>query len=213
MPSSLFCMKLECFLIFAAFPPAFAALRPHSWMYVALWIAFLLCGRTLAKGGYSLRTDWNWSIVTRQELARLFMRFLPLAFALICFTYLTIPERLFNFPRERPQLWAMVMLLYPLLSVVPQELIFRSFFFRRYAPLFGEGRMMTVASALAFGWVHVLLLNWVAVVFSIVGGWLFADTYRKTKSLAATSLEHALYGNLIFTLGLGYYFYHGQAVR
>ncbi len=44
------------------------------------------------------------------------------------------------------------------------------------------------------------------------GGWLFADTYRQSRSLWLVCLEHALYGDLIFTIGLGTFFYHG-AVR
>ncbi len=35
------------------------------------------------------------------------------------------PGLLFAFPREDPLIWALVMVLYPLLSVYPQELIFR----------------------------------------------------------------------------------------
>ena len=45
------------------------------------------------------------------------------------------------------------------------------------------------------------------------GGLFFADTYAKTRSLAAVYFEHALYGCYLFTIGLGFYFYHGNAVR
>ena len=107
----------------------------------------------------------------------------------------------------------MVVLFYPLLSVIPQEIIFRSFFFRRYEQLFNTPNKIILFSGLAFGWVHILLLNWVAVIFSAVGGIIFASTYNRTKSLALTCLEHALYGCFIFTIGLGFYFYHGQAVH
>lgn len=206
-------LALECFLIFAAFPAAFAAMKPHSWMYFALWIAALACGRKLAQDGYSLKDDWNLAALARPMFARMLLWFVPLAFALLAFTYFVIPEHLFSLPKNRPNVWVMVMFFYPVLSVVPQELIYRSFFFRRYATLFATERSMVLASALTFGWVHILLLNSVAILFSALGGVLFAATYRKTKSLAACCIEHALYGCLVFTLGLGYYFYHGQAVR
>ena len=38
---------------------------------------------------------------------------------------------------------------------------------------------------------------------------LFAVTYHQTQSLLMTSVEHSLYGCLIFTVGLGPYFFHG----
>ncbi len=46
---------------------------------------------------------------------------------------------------------------------------------------------------------------------TIVGGWIFASRYRRTRSLFTVSVEHALYGMLVFTVGLGQYFYHGAA--
>lgn len=101
------------------------------------------------------------------------------------------------------------MVLYPLLSVLPQEFLFRAFFFHRYQPLFGEGAGIVLASALAFGFVHIIFGNWLAVVLSFFGGLLFATTYRLNRSMPLVWLEHALFGNLIFTIGLGRYFSSG----
>ncbi len=58
-----------------------------------------------------------------------------------------------------------------------------------------------------FGFGHIVFHNWIAVVFSFVGG-LFACTYRQTRSLFLTWLEHAIIGNAIFTVWLGVYFQH-----
>jgi hypothetical protein len=49
-------------------------------------------------------------------------------------------------------------------------------------------------------------------VLTLIGGWLFARRYQRTRSLLAASVEHALYGVLAFTVGLGALFHHG-AVR
>jgi membrane protease YdiL (CAAX protease family) len=130
---------------------------------------------------------------------------------LLAFTAFMIPDHLFSL-LQKPDRWVMVIFLYPVLSALPQEIIFRSFIFRRFAPLFTPTQL-SIASALAFGWAHIILMNWVAVVFSFLGGLLFTDTYRKTRSLAAVCFEHALYGCYIFTIGLGFYFYHGNAVK
>jgi hypothetical protein len=67
---------------------------------------------------------------------------------------------LFSFPRHNPRFWALVMLAYPILSVYPQELIFRTFFFHRYAPLLPSSPLMMVVNGLAFGWAHILLRHW-----------------------------------------------------
>ena len=44
------------------------------------------------------------------------------------------PSELFAFPRSRPLLWLAVMGLYPILSALPQELLYRAFLFARYPP-------------------------------------------------------------------------------
>jgi membrane protease YdiL (CAAX protease family) len=87
--------------------------------------------------------------------------------------------------------------------------MYRAFFFHRYRRLFGEGGRMVLASALAFGFVHIIFGHWISVVLSTAGGLLFAATYARSRSLLLTSLEHAFFGDLIFTIGLGQFFYHG----
>jgi membrane protease YdiL (CAAX protease family) len=123
--------------------------------------------------------------------------------------WLFMPERLFSLIKRDPLEWAAIMIFYPMLSVYPQELIFRAFFFRRYLRLFGSGWGMTAASALAFGFVHIIFGSWISVLLSAIGGVLFSLTYRKSGSLLLTCVEHALFGNFIFTIGLGEFFYHG----
>lgn len=118
-------------------------------------------------------------------------------------------DRLFDLPRHQPLLWLAIIIFYPLVSVYPQELLYRAFLLHRYEPVFGTGRRAAAASAAAFGFAHLLFGNVIAVVATIVGGWLFARRYQRTRSLLVVSVEHALYGITIFTVGLGQYFYHG----
>jgi membrane protease YdiL (CAAX protease family) len=119
------------------------------------------------------------------------------------------PDLLFSLIKKAPALWVLVMLLYPLLSVYPQELLYRAFFFHRYAPLFGNGWGLLLASALAFGFVHIIFRNNLAVALCVVGGLLFALTYQRSGSLLLACLDHAIFGNFLFTIGLGQFFYHG----
>ncbi len=116
---------------------------------------------------------------------------------------------LFDMPRDRPLLWLAVVVGYPLLSVYPQELIYRAFLMHRYAPVFGTGRAAAAASAVAFAFAHLVFGNVLSVLLTLAGGWIFARRYQSTRSLLTVSAEHALYGVLIFTIGLGRFFYHG----
>ncbi len=61
------------------------------------------------------------------------------------------PDRLFDMPRQRTALWAAIVVLYPLLSVYPQELLFRAFLLHRYADPAGARRVAPAARAPAGG--------------------------------------------------------------
>src|SRR5262249_42527958 len=83
--------------------------------------------------------------------------------------------------------------------------VIRGFSFRRYHNLMPENCCMVLLSAIAFGFSHIALGNWLAVALTLGGGWFFASTYDKRRSLALVCIEHALYGCFLFTIGLGGY--------
>jgi len=145
----------------------------------------------------------------RHALGRIFLRWLGGGLVLTLAVFVFTPENLFRFPRERLDMWIVVMLAYPLLSVYPQEIIFRAYFFHRYRGLFPTRTTMILASGAGFALGHLLFLNWIALLLSFAGGLLFAYTYTRTDSIPAVALEHGLWGNTIFTIGLGLYFYGG----
>lgn len=41
------------------------------------------------------------------------------------------------------------------------------------------------------------------MVLTFVGGLLFAFTFQKTKSTLLVTVEHAIYGSWLFTVGMG----------
>lgn len=130
--------------------------------------------------------------------------------AVLVITIASARVRVFAFAYERPLLWLAILLLYPLTSAAAQELIFRVFIFHRYRTLFSGNWTMILASAGSFALAHLQLGNVVAPALSIVGGVRFAYTYTNTRSLPMVALEHGLWGDWIFTIGLGAYFYGGQ---
>lgn len=157
------------------------------------------------------------SLGTRGELLRGTRRvlrvFVPAGLVVTGLTWIFEPELFLRFPRENTRTWTIVMIGYPLLSVYPQEIIFRSYLFHRYRAILPDDRTRVIASAVTFGLAHVFFANWIAPVMSAVGGWLFARTYARTRSTVIASVEHGLWGDLIFTIGLGWYFYGGAIGR
>ena len=119
------------------------------------------------------------------------------------------PQMEWSFVREHPRLWIGVMVLYPVLSVYPQGILYRAFFMHRYAELLPDKWALLLASAAAFAFLHIIFRNSIAVALTFLGGILFAWRYAQTGSLLTSSVEHALYGCWLFTVGLGEYFYHG----
>lgn len=189
--------------------PALAILyfQPRWALIATLWAGALAAWLLLGGRKFSLQTEWNAAAVNRASLAPMLRRFALAAVFLVAFTIIADPERLFSFPLERPAFWAMVMVLYPVFSALPQELLYRSLFFHRYALLFTDRAQRITINALFFSYAHILFGNWIAVVFTAIGGAFFADTYLRRRSLALATLEHALYGCFVFTLGLGWHFY------
>jgi len=131
------------------------------------------------------------------------------ALGLLALTYVILPRGLFSFPRNAPEMWQRVMIFYPLLSVLPQGIIFRALFFARYRDLFPNARVAILASAVAFSLAHLFFMNPMAVGLTFVGGLVFAWAHETKGSFWFGNLLHAFGGWTIFTVGLGRYFYHG----
>ena len=109
----------------------------------------------------------------------------------------------------RPGLWLAIMVLYPFLSALPQELIFRALFFRRYRALFPSERAAVAVNGLVFALAHLMFWNWVAVALCIAGGVIFAVGYLGRGGFLQAVVLHAICGAIVFTSGLGIFFYHG----
>ncbi|MBK8976524.1 MAG: CPBP family intramembrane metalloprotease [Planctomycetes bacterium] len=176
-----------------------------------LLLGFLAWTHLRAQPDFDRRGMWRWPR-GRTAWRPLLVRFAIGATLLTAYVALCEPDRLLSFPRRRPALWLLVMFGYPCLSVLPQELAYRAFFFHRYRALLPDDRARVLASALAFGHVHVVFGHWQSVALSTVGGLLFSASYLRTRSIWSAWAEHALYGCCLFTVGLGSWFYGGAAL-
>ncbi|MBP2832851.1 CPBP family intramembrane metalloprotease [Aquimarina sp. U1-2] len=119
------------------------------------------------------------------------------------YVFLLAPETLFSVLLKRPELWFIILFVYTFLSVWPQEIIYRTFFYERYRELVQNKWLFILINAVLFSLAHLFLRSFMVQLFTFVGGLLFAYTYQKTKSTTLVSIEHALYGNWLFTVGMG----------
>lgn len=180
-----------------------AGLLPKAAVMPLLWLGMFYALGILRHNGYGLL--WHFDFTA---FLFIFKRFLLFALLLGALIWALAPELLFSFPKSRPELWLMVMVLYPILSALAQEIIYRGLFVFRFEAQI-HPRMLLVVNALVFAYIHAVFGNVIAVVLSFLGALMFAGTYLKTRSVTMSSIEHALYGDFIFTIGIGHYFYHG----
>ena len=135
--------------------------------------------------------------------------FVVTAATCVIFVLVVAPESFLSIPTYRPNLWIAIMILYPLLSALPQELIFRSLFFERYGALFPTPAILLLANGLVFGIGHLFYMNWITIAMTAIGGTIMGWAYMRNRSVIMAWVLHAIAGNIIFTVGLGRYFYHG----
>lgn len=151
----------------------------------------------------------KFSSFTKNNLTIILLRWFVLSLVIFLITFYFYNDKLFIIQQGNPYLLLVIFFVYPFLSALPQEFIFTTFFFSRYKNLISE-KYIIYMSALLFMFAHVLFINFIAPFLSIFGGIIFAKTYKKTGSLALVTFEHALYGNTLFFMGLGYYFWGGS---
>lgn len=202
---------VECLLLFFIIPLSLYAIR-YQLAYLVVPLVFCLALICL----FFLRRSQQFSMLQLWadehflvNLKKVFITFIPLAAILTVTAALFIPERFLAFPKSQPDMWLWVLLLYPLLAAYPQEIIFRAFFFHRYGLLFPGRRSLIIVNGLSFGLAHILYGNWLSPVLSTCGGLLFAFRYSQSRSTLIAAIEHGLWGNFLFTVGYGWFFYSG----
>ncbi len=205
-------LLVELVLLFLAVPCAFYLLGHESIRIiipVLLVIAIYCLWHLLRDRAVDSASLFSLEVLC-QQLKPIVLRFVIGGLCLSGIVYLIAPDQFLALPKNNLQLWLAIILLYPLLSVLPQELIYRKFLFQRYSSLIrGNPIHMIIMSAVLFSLAHLVFNNWQALALTAMGGLMLAHTYHRSKSVICVSLEHAIWGNLIFTIGLGEYFLGG----
>ncbi|NOU50990.1 CPBP family intramembrane metalloprotease [Pseudoalteromonas sp. JBTF-M23] len=202
----------ELLLIFFCLPTLAYIFRDHlaNWLFPALITLMIICSFLLLSDPhfkrFRLTSLGEFSTIKR----RLFTTFFIGALFSAMLYGLFNQENWFALPLKSTTQWLYLLIAYPVLSVLPQELIFRSYFFHRYKRILPKKNTRIVLSAAVFALAHCVYDNWVAIALSFAGGLLFSYTYAHSRSLMVCVLEHSLWGLWIFTLGMGQYLDSGM---
>ncbi len=151
------------------------------------------------------KIEWKieWRLKTRGLLVPLIIRFVFILITTLVFINIFEDEKLFNVITQKPLLWGGFSLVYILLSVIPQEFLYRTLFFSRYKQLFSNKWVFFAVNCILFSFAHIWLESIVVIVFTFVGGIFYFLTYNHTRSLLFVCIEHAAYGLWLYTVGFG----------
>ncbi len=164
-----------------------------------IFLLVLFRNRDFDRRKFGLNGFRNWKPVI--------LRFVLFAIGTTILVWVFAPSKFFILPRTNTGLWLIIMVFYPLWSAFPQEMIYRVWFFNRYRALFRREWIFILTNAVLFSFSHIIFRNWLALALTLVGGLIFAYTYKRSQSLLAVFFEHTLYGDFIFTVGIGQFFY------
>lgn len=192
----------EFFIIFILIPVSFA-LSYSPWIKLGvglfgfLYIIYVLL--KVEKKKFNVSPNLDWKRFWKQTLVKL----MAISTLTTLFVWITNEELLFNVLLNKPKLWIFILFIYSFFSVYPQELIYRTFYFDRYKIFFSNEKLFIFINAIVFALAHIFFKNTLVLVLTFLGGLLFALTYNKTKSTLLVTIEHAIYGCWLFTVGMG----------
>lgn len=192
-------------------PVGVALFMPPTLIFPALFVAMAV-GLGLLHGtdGFAWhqlrwRAGFDWRVVAGFTVVTLVVATAALG--------LTRPDAFFNILHTQPMILPVIILFYPILSALPQEVVFRVLFYRRYGGLMPNGRTAMLVNAAVFSLAHLMYWSWVVALMTFFGGLIFSWAYEARRSFALAVLLHSIAGWIIFTLGLGVFFYSGNVVR
>jgi len=194
--------SIEFFVIFILVPISFALNYSPQIKLIIGFIGFLYIIYVLLKiekEKFRIAKNLNWKLFFKQTL----FKFLGIVCVTALFVWFTNKEALFNVLLNKPKLWLFILFIYSIFSVYPQELIYRTFYFKRYHSFFKNNNLAIFLNAIVFSLGHIFFRNSLVLVLTFLGGLLFAITYNKTRSTLLVSIEHAIYGCWLFTVGMG----------
>jgi membrane protease YdiL (CAAX protease family) len=193
---------LELLVLFVLIPVSFL-FNYNPWLKLSIgftgfiYVVFVLL--KVEEERLRISQSLNWYLFFKTTFTRLVV----IIIITTLFVWFTNKDLLFHVLLNKPKLWLFILFIYSLFSVYPQELLFRTFFFKRYGTLFKSSVVLVFVNATLFSMGHLLFKNTLVLVLTFIGGLIFAYSFNKTKSTFLVSIEHAIYGCWLFTVGMG----------
>jgi len=177
--------------------------HPSVIILPVLVFIFLILKKTT---DFTFRELFRWGVpgATLRRNGMIVVVCLVLMFA---YTALFEPDQLLNLIRSNPLVFLAMCIFYPVFSAFGQEIIYRTFLFRRYGVLFPKQWAFVVASGIAFSFVHIVYYDPVSMILTLIGGIYLARVYWQTRSVLFTAVLHGVLGIIVFGVGLGQYFW------
>jgi membrane protease YdiL (CAAX protease family) len=195
-------LGVEFFILFIVLPISLT-IDFLIWIKVGLVLIGFVYILFILKKAENIRFRIKKNIPWKSFWRRIGITFIVVILATTLYVWYQDPEALFFVPINQPWLYIAILFVYTFLSVWPQEIIYRTFYFERYDRLFTNKKLFLFVNAIVFSLAHLFFRNTLVLVLTFVGGLIFGATYVKFKSTTAVSIEHALYGNWLFTVGMG----------
>ncbi len=201
-------LGFELVLLFVGVPLLLALLLPPRALYPVLICAtglgIILLHRTRGFRWASLRGPIFWPPV-------IWLSVITCAIA-SGLTLWLLPDRFLGMVRQAPMTMLLIAFFYPVVLVIPQELVFRPLFFIRYGGLFASRTTAIFANACLFSLAHLMYWHWVVLGLAFCGSLIFSWAYVMRHSFPLAVVLHSVAGIIIFASGLGWLFYSGGNV-
>ena len=157
-------------------------------------------------------TDFTWKELFRWQIpGRLLWRHGLVVLAtftvLLGIVFIFDREQVFNLIRIHPWIFVALCIFYPVFSAFGQEIIYRTFLFKRFRILFPKEWHFTVISGITFSFMHIVYYDPVSMIITFIGGLYFAQVYVWTRSVLFSAVLHGCMGIVVFAVGLGQYFW------
>ena len=195
-------IKIEFVLIFIFLPIFLFFIPATKVIFTTLYIVFIFSLLSLKRDNTfdfsSLKNKPDWKFI--------FLYSFIFSFLGLFYTFLVDRSLFFIFPKENTKFWVLVIILYPLFSVIPQEFIYRVFFFQRYKKILSKNLFIKyIVNSFIFSFAHIVFQNYHAVIITALVSPIFYYAYER-KSFLTCILIHSIGGIIIFTYGLGKFF-------
>ena len=195
-------IKIEFFFLFIFIPIILFYISETKLIFATLYIVFFFSLWKLKKDN-----TFNFSrLKNKPDWKFIFLYFLIFSLLGFFYTFFVDKSLFFVFPKESPKVWLLVIILYPLFSVIPQEFVYRVFFLQRYKNILSKNLLIKYfINSVVFSYAHIVFQNYHAVIITVLVSPIFYYSYER-KSFLTCILIHSIGGLIIFTYGLGKFF-------